>query len=161
MSKREGNQNGLSSLLGVGVECEGTARVEGTLRLDGTFRGRLEVGETLIIGQSGSFTGTAVGRCVVIAGRFQGEVLGTEQVELQKGAHLEGDVLARSFVIEPGVYFEGSCRMEFTEADEARLRVPAAERGAGKTSEKASEKEDEKVIRSVQAGPGERAEFVN
>lgn len=122
MARKE-TVNGLDSLLGAGVDCEGHARVEGTLRLDGTFRGSLEVGDTLIIGQTGSFNGTAVGREVVIAGRFEGEVLGTEQVELQKGAHLEGDVLTRSFVIEPGVHFSGSCRMEFGEADEARLRM--------------------------------------
>ncbi|MBA3583755.1 MAG: polymer-forming cytoskeletal protein [Gemmatimonadetes bacterium] len=127
MSKREGT-NGLSSLLGTGVDCDGTARVEGTLRLDGSFRGNLEVGETLIIGQSGWFRGTACGRSVIIAGRFEGEVLGTEQVELQKGGRMEGDVLTRSFVIEPGVFFEGSCKMEFTEADEARLRVRRADR---------------------------------
>ncbi|HUP01872.1 MAG TPA: polymer-forming cytoskeletal protein [Gemmatimonadota bacterium] len=146
MSRREGTSNGLSSLLGTGVECEGTARVEGTLRLDGAFRGRLEVGETLIIGQAGSFSGTACGRSVVIGGRFKGEVLGTEQVELQKGARLEGDVLTRSFVIEPGVFFEGSCRMEFTQADEARLRVGSGERGP---EELVPETRDESVVRSL------------
>ena len=53
---------------------------------------------------------------------------GTETVELQKGARVEGDILTRSFVIEPGVWFQGQCRMELTEADEARLRVePGAE----------------------------------
>lgn len=117
------NHNGVDSLLGVGVQCEGTARVEGTLRLDGTFQGNLEVGDTLVIGQTGSFSGKACGREVVIAGTFRGEVLGTEQVELQEGARVEGDVLTRAFVIEPGVYFQGNCRMEFTEDDEARLRV--------------------------------------
>jgi len=120
--------NGLNSLLGAGVECEGTARVEGTLRLDGAFKGNLEVGETLIIGSEGSFHGTAFGRKIVIGGHFKGEVMGTELVELQKGARLEGDVVTRSFVLEPGVWFQGNCRMEFTEADEARLKVPSAPR---------------------------------
>jgi cytoskeletal protein CcmA (bactofilin family) len=36
---------------------------------------------------------------------------------------MDGDVLTRSFVIEPGVWFQGQCRMVLTEADEARLRV--------------------------------------
>jgi cytoskeletal protein CcmA (bactofilin family) len=101
--------------------------VEGTLRLDGAFHGTLEVGDTLIIGQGGSLTGRARARQVVISGRFEGEVLGTERVELQKGARMEGDVLTRSFVIEPGVWFQGNCRMELTEADEARLRVEPGE----------------------------------
>lgn len=131
---KKGSSNGLDSLLGVGVDCEGSASVEGTLRLDGSYRGQLEVGDTLIIGSTGSFAGRAVATEVVVAGAFTGEVLGTERVELQKGARLEGDVLTRSFVIEPGVFFEGSCRMEFSEADEARLRS-AAERTESSSSE--------------------------
>lgn len=123
MGRKEGHSNGLDSLLGAGVDCQGTARVEGTLRLDGAFQGTLDVGDTLIIGQGGAFTGRARARQVVISGRFEGEVLGTERVELQKGARMEGDILTRSFVIEPGVWFQGNCRMELTEADEARLRV--------------------------------------
>jgi len=123
MGRKEGHSNGLDSLLGAGVDCQGTARIEGTLRLDGAFQGTLDVGDILIIGQGGAFTGQARARQVVISGRFEGEVLGTERVELQKGARMEGDILTRSFVIEPGVWFQGNCRMELTEADEARLRV--------------------------------------
>lgn len=143
--KKEGG-NGLQSLLGQGVECEGTARVEGTLRLDGMFRGNLEVGESLIIGHTGRFVGKAVGRTVVIAGAFEGEVMGTDQVELQKGARLEGDVITRSLVIEPGVFFEGSCRMEFTEADEARLRT--GDVVSGESAEEGRE-EQEDLVRSL------------
>lgn len=132
MGRREGHSNGLDSLLGAGVDCQGDARVEGTLRLDGAFQGTLDVGDTLIIGQGGSFKGRARGRQVVIGGTFEGEVLGTERVELQKGARVEGDILTRAFVIEPGVWFQGQCRMELTEADEARLRVePGVEADSG------------------------------
>ena len=132
MARKEGQSNGLDSLLGAGVDCQGTARVAGTLRLDGAFQGTLEVGDTLIIGQSGSFTGRARGRQVVVIGKFEGEAIGTERVELQKGARMDGDVLTRSFVIEPGVWFQGQCRMELTEADEALLRVEPGSAGDGR-----------------------------
>jgi len=143
MGKKSEGQAGLNSLLGQGVECEGTARVEGTLRLDGSFRGNLEVGETLIIGEDGRFEGTAYCREIVVAGQFRGEVLGTDRVELQKGARMKGDVLTRSFVIEPGVRFEGNCRMEFTEAEEERLKVRP---GGAKTD---VGEEEEPVVRSL------------
>lgn len=149
MTKRETVNGGLNSLLGAGVDCEGTARVEGTLRLDGTFRGSLEVGDTLVIGQTGTLEGKAYGREIIIAGRFKGEVMGTEQVELQKGARLEGDVITRSFVIEPGVYFAGNCKMEFTEADEAKLKVgPKSTEPAAKTQQ-ATDEGDQAVIHSL------------
>ncbi len=147
MKKETGN--GLQSLLGPGVECDGSARVEGTLRLDGSFEGRLEVGESLVIGHTGRFVGKAIGRTVVIAGSFEGEVMGTEQVELQKGARLHGDVLTRSLVIEPGVFFEGSCRMEFTDADEARLRLDAARKGfRGEDADEGDEEQGD-LVRSL------------
>ena len=148
MRKETGN-GGLQSLLGQGVECDGSARVEGTLRLDGSFQGRLEVGESLIIGHSGRFIGQAIGRTVVIAGSFEGEVMGTEQVELQKGARLHGDVLTRSLVIEPGVYFEGSCRMEFTAAAEARLRVAAAGKGLPEDEPEEDDEDQGDLVRSL------------
>jgi cytoskeletal protein CcmA (bactofilin family) len=147
MKKETGN--GLQSLLGQGVECDGSARVEGTLRLDGSFQGRLEVGESLIIGHSGRFVGKAIARAVVIAGSFEGEVMGTEQVELQKGARLHGDVLTRSLVIEPGVFFEGSCRMEFTDADEARLRIDAARKGLREDEPDEDDQEQGDLVRSL------------
>ena len=137
MARRDGHSNGLDSLLGAGVDCQGTARVEGTLRLDGAFQGTLEVGDTLIIGQSGSFTGRARGRQVVVIGKCEGELIGTERVELQKGARMDGDVLTRSFVIEPGVWFQGQCRMELTEADEALLRVEPGSADAGRDDDAA------------------------
>lgn len=143
MMGKKSTSNGLDSLLGVGVDCEGSASVEGTLRLDGTYRGHLAVGETLIIGSTGSFAGKAVAQEVVVAGSFEGEVLGTERVELQKGARLQGDVLTRSFVVEPGVHFEGNCRMEFSEADEERLR------NAARTAPEADDGEDGPVVRSL------------
>ena len=71
MGRKEGNGNGLDSLLGAGVDCQGDARVEGTLRWDGAFQGTLEVGDTLIIGQGGSFRGRARGSLRHSTGRYE------------------------------------------------------------------------------------------
>ena len=68
MARREGHSNGLDSLLGAGVDCQGTARVEGTLRLDGAFQVTLVVCEKMIIWQCVSFTFLARGRLVVFIG---------------------------------------------------------------------------------------------
>ena len=127
MARREGHSNGLDSLLGAGVDCQGTARVEGTLRLDGAFQGTLEVGDTLIIGQSGSFTGRARGRQVVVIGKVEGEVIGTERVELQKGARMDGDVLTR--------FDEDEIEEAYEEDLEARAaaRLPRVVGGRGRT----------------------------
>jgi hypothetical protein len=52
-------------------------------------------------------------------------------------------------VIEPGVFFEGSCRMEFTDADEARLRVDAARKGLREDEPDEDDQEQGDLVRSL------------
>lgn len=109
-----------ASVLGSGSSTTGAARYEGSLRLDGTFEGSIEVGETLIVGPSGSLTGDIRAGSVVVAGAIRGTVLATDTVELERGARLEGDIQTRTLIVEDGVFFQGNCRME-----EGRDDVPA------------------------------------
>jgi cytoskeletal protein CcmA (bactofilin family) len=108
--KRSSN-GGINSLVGQGSRFEGVARVEGTLRVDGSWEGSLEVGDTLVIGKTGDFTGDIRARNVVVCGRVSGMITASESVELQRGCRFEGDVQTRTFVVEDGVFFQGNCRM--------------------------------------------------
>jgi cytoskeletal protein CcmA (bactofilin family) len=111
-SAMKGRANGgINSLLGQGSRFEGTAKVEGTARVDGLWEGSLEVSDTLVVGKTGELTGDVRARHVVVSGRVVGTITATECVELQRGCRLEGDVRTRTFVVEDGVFFEGSCRM--------------------------------------------------
>jgi cytoskeletal protein CcmA (bactofilin family) len=110
MSRQQ--SSGVSSLLGQGSRWEGAVRVVGTLRLDGSCEGTLDVGGMLVIGKTGEFAGEIRARDVVVCGRVRGTILATETVELQKGCHFEGDVHTRTFVVEAGVFFQGTCSME-------------------------------------------------
>ncbi len=46
-----------------------------------------------------------------IAGKIEGDVHVRDALELRTGAHLRGDVYARSFRIQDGAIFQGNCHM--------------------------------------------------
>ena len=84
----------------------------------------MDVGEALVIGAAGSFTGEIRAHTVVVRGTVRGTILAAHSVELQRGARVEGDVHTRVLVVEEGVFFQGHCRMEEAADGEDGLRLP-------------------------------------
>ncbi len=101
----------VNSVLGEGATFTGTLRVGGTLVLNGEFEGTLTVGDSLVVGKSGHMKADADVQTATIAGRVEGRIFAKDRVELQTGAHFRGDVHAKSFVIQDGVFFQGNCSM--------------------------------------------------
>ncbi len=101
----------MDSILGSGSLCKGTIRVDGGLRIDGSVDGEVIVSGTLTVGREGVITGNVTVNQAVIGGRIKGTVRAEQQLELQSGSRVEGDIFTRSLVIEDGVFFEGSCKM--------------------------------------------------
>jgi cytoskeletal protein CcmA (bactofilin family) len=110
MSKKE-LPSTMDSILGSGSLCNGTIRVDGGLRIDGTVDGEVVVSGTLTIGREGVIIGNVTVNQAVVGGKIKGTVRAEEQLELQSGSRIEGDIFTSSLIIEDGVYFEGSCKM--------------------------------------------------
>ncbi len=108
----------LDTIIGSETELNGDARVAGGLRLDGKVEGRLDVGDVFLTGPRSFFKGDVNCRNAVIAGRVEGNISASETVELQTGAQMFGNIACRNLVIQPGCFFEGSCKMVKTEAGE-------------------------------------------
>ena len=101
----------INTVIGEGTLMTGTLRVEGSLLVNGEFEGTLTATESAIIGKTGSVRAGIHAREILVAGKVRGKVVAKDRVELQTGARLEGDVLAKSFMIEEGVFFQGNCSM--------------------------------------------------
>jgi cytoskeletal protein CcmA (bactofilin family) len=97
--------------LGQGARFSGDLRVEGDLVINGDFEGTIGCTGDLQVGKSGRVKAEV--ECVVatIAGRMEGKIFAKGRVELQGGSHFEGDVHAKSFMIQEGVFFQGNCSM--------------------------------------------------
>jgi len=110
MSKNELSST-MDSILGSGSICKGSIKIDGGLRVDGKVDGEVIVSGTLTVGREGVITGDVTVNQAIIGGNIQGTVRAEQQLELQSGSRLEGDIFTRSLVIEDGVFFEGSCKM--------------------------------------------------
>ncbi len=105
-------QGRLNSILGDSSQMTGTMQIEGSLRIDGEFDGALVASETVVVGRTGFAKAEIQAREILVAGRVRGKLVGNERVELQEGAHVEGEIFTESFVIADGVFFNGTCNMD-------------------------------------------------
>ena len=104
--------NALNALLGRGSEFDGKLSFEGTVRIDGTFAGEITTNDILIIGEGAKVTADITCGSVVINGEVTGNVKATDSVELHKPAKVKGDITSPSLMIEKGVQFDGSSKMD-------------------------------------------------
>jgi cytoskeletal protein CcmA (bactofilin family) len=101
----------INTVIGEGTSLAGTIKVEGSILVHGDFEGTLTASESVIVGKTGHVRAGINSRETIVAGRVRGKIVARDRVELQTGARLEGDVLAKSFMIEEGVFFQGNCSM--------------------------------------------------
>ena len=119
----------VNSVIGEGSSFNGTLRVEGSLVINGEFEGAVTCSDTLVVGKTGKVKADLDVQNASIAGRVEGRVFAKERVELQTGSHFQGDVHAKSFVIQDGVFFQGNCMMG---EDQKAGPLPVAKPGEAK-----------------------------
>ena len=106
--------NALNALLGRGSEFDGKLNFEGTVRIDGTFTGEIATNDMLIIGEGAKVTADITCGSVVINGDVTGNIKASEMVELHKPAKVKGDITTPSLMVDKGVQFDGSSKMDST-----------------------------------------------
>ena len=126
----------MNTIIGKDTVFNGTLDVKGGLRVDGTAKGKIICSDAVTIGATGVVEAEIEGSTVIIAGRMIGNVSATEKVELQAKCEMDGDIRAKSLVIEQGAMFSGACNMKDSDPDlgfldpkESREPVPAVESG--------------------------------
>lgn len=139
----------ISTLLGKSVEMEGDFRAGGSVRVDGKINGNVTVTGTLIVGVTGSITGTVEAASALIGGEVLGDVIAPDRVELTETAKVWGDITTNVIVIDEHAIFQGKCNM-YQEAPEklAKSRnVPGRDMRASKKSAKEAIEEALKEVR--------------
>jgi cytoskeletal protein CcmA (bactofilin family) len=95
--------------IGKSVVVKGELSGSEDLYLDGEVEGSVELRDHhLTIGPHGKVRASVNARDVVVHGELNGNVHGTERVELRKSAVLTGDIVTQRIVIEDGAFFKGS-----------------------------------------------------
>jgi len=114
--------------IGKSVVVRGELSGSEDLYLDGEVEGSIELREHhLTIGPHGRVRASVNARDIVVHGQLNGNVQGTERVELKKSAVLTGDIVTQRIVIEDGAVFKGSIetRREAAKPEPKRETVEA------------------------------------
>jgi cytoskeletal protein CcmA (bactofilin family) len=88
------------------ARLHGDILTDSEIHIDGTLEGSIQA-HTCLIDQNGEVRGSISAQYVVVRGRVLGPISAT-QVTIQKGAHVEGDVIHEGLSIEHGAFVMGS-----------------------------------------------------
>lgn len=95
--------------IGKSVLIKGELSGSEDLYLDGEVEGTIELQRnSLTIGPNGRIRAHIHAKEVVVHGKVDGNITGTDRVELKRTAVLVGDIRTQRITIEDGAYFKGS-----------------------------------------------------
>jgi cytoskeletal protein CcmA (bactofilin family) len=95
--------------IGKAVLIKGELSGSEDLYLDGEVEGTIELHQNcLTIGPNGRIRAHIHAREVVIHGKVDGNIRGTDRVELKRSAVLAGDIVTQRISIEDGAFFKGA-----------------------------------------------------
>lgn len=106
-----GGEHHSQSILQDGVIIRGDLEAKGDVRLDGRLEGKIVVSERLTIGTTGNVIADVEANEVIVMGKFEGTLQARHRLELKKGARVIGEIATASLIIEEGVYFDGTSKM--------------------------------------------------
>jgi len=95
--------------IGKSVVIKGELSGSEDLHVDGEVEGSIDLKEhVLTIGPHGRVHANVTAREIVVHGKVEGNLNGTERVELKRSAVQVGDISTQRIVIEDGAYFKGA-----------------------------------------------------
>jgi len=95
--------------IGKSVLVKGELSGSEDLYLDGEVEGSIQLRDhSLIVGPHGRVKANIQARDVVVHGKVDGNIRGTERVELKKSAVLVGDISTQRIIVEDGAFFKGA-----------------------------------------------------
>jgi cytoskeletal protein CcmA (bactofilin family) len=127
--ERDRETGKINSIVGPGTKFTGDCDVQGAIRIDGEFEGKMKISKVVVVGKSGVVKGNIDSLEVIVGGKVLGTIIGQNRVELQAGAHIEGDIRTKSLIVDEGVFFHGECRMKEEKGSDIRVLEPEPREG--------------------------------
>jgi cytoskeletal protein CcmA (bactofilin family) len=113
--------------IGKSVLVKGELSGSEDLYLDGEVEGTIELRDhSLIVGPNGRVRANISAREVVLHGKAEGNIHGTDRVELKKSCVLVGDITTQRIVIEDGAFFKGSVEQKESKPEPKKAMAAAA-----------------------------------
>ena len=95
--------------IGKSVVIRGELTGSEDLYLDGEIEGTINLRDhKLVIGPNGKIKAAITAREIVVHGRIEGNIGGSDRVELKRSCTVSGDIATHRIVIEDGALFKGA-----------------------------------------------------
>ena len=107
--KREIEEGKITGFFDKETEIKGDLHFKGTFRVDGRFKGKIDSGSILIIGESGKVEADVKIGHIIINGEIKGNITASEKVEVNSNGRVFGTIISPKLVVEEGAYLEASC----------------------------------------------------
>lgn len=125
--------------IGKSVLVKGELSGSEDLYLDGEVEGSIDLQEhNLTIGPHGRVRANVKARDVIVHGKVDGNIHGTERVELKRSAVLVGDISTQRIVIEDGAFFKGAIDIKKEAKPAPKVEAPKAFAAAATYSDQGS-----------------------
>jgi len=98
----------VAGFIGKGMRMEGKLVFDGSVRIEGHYKGEIESGGTLLVGEGALIEGEVRVSTVIVSGEIRGIIsAGT----LKSPCRVIGDINTPNLLMDEGVVFEGNCVM--------------------------------------------------
>jgi cytoskeletal protein CcmA (bactofilin family) len=101
----------IDTVLAEDLNFQGTMKFTKSLMIKGKFEGQIDASGHLIIGPNALVNAAIKAAIITNYGQINGNVEGTERLELFNNAKLSGDIKTPELIIESGCNFNGNCIM--------------------------------------------------
>lgn len=118
--------SGRATIIAQGTKIKGEINTDCRLHIDGEFEGNIYSKDTVMVGKSGLVRGDVQAACLIVSGRFIGQVT-SNVLEIKPQGRVEGVVATAEFVIERKGIFMGESKtkdLKASKADIASLELP-------------------------------------
>jgi len=111
MGRNNKDAGQINGLIDRGCSFEGKLMFDGSVQINGDFNGQILSDGTLIVGPEAKLSAQVQIDTVIVEGNIEGTIEAKQRVELRRGAHIVGDIVTPSLVIEDGAIFQGRSQM--------------------------------------------------
>ncbi|MEI6314382.1 MAG: polymer-forming cytoskeletal protein [Syntrophus sp. (in: bacteria)] len=101
----------LHLVLGQHSKITGNVELPGAVFVDGMIIGNVDAAK-VILGEHSCVSGNIKAGAIIIGGKIDGHLTGTDRVEIKATGHVTGDITTKSLSIAEGGIFNGISRME-------------------------------------------------
>ena len=103
--------SGATNSIVSGTKIEGTVETSSDIRVDGNLKGTLNCKGRVIIGPSGMIEGEVECQNAVIEGKFTGNLIVKELLNIKESAEITGDIKTDKLLVQSGAIFNVTCSM--------------------------------------------------